>query len=175
MDGFILRYVLVEFIRVFDRAVLYTGSTASALVLQDIPGLLGKGNLKVAYVPFYTVNLSIGKNLYIWMPADLDQLGCEYSHGAVIGRKGLVKLGHVAPDTWGFLDQVHLKTRSSEVKGGLNAADPSANNHDVSKITVCETLTELLNIFVELYYVIHFLSPHKVLCDPIARVPYIPG
>jgi hypothetical protein len=98
MDGFILRYVLVEFIRVFDRAVFYTGGTASALVLQDIPGLLGKCYLEVSYFSFYTVHLGIGKNLYIWMPADLDQLGCEYSHGAVVGGKGLVKLGHVAAD-----------------------------------------------------------------------------
>jgi hypothetical protein len=28
--------------------------------------------------------------------ADLDHLGCEYSSGAVIGGKGLVKLGHMA-------------------------------------------------------------------------------
>jgi hypothetical protein len=82
------------------------------------------------------------------MPADLDQLGCEYSHGAVIGGKGFVKLGHVAPDARRFLDQVNLKTCTSEVKGGLNTADPSANNHDVSKITVSETFTKLLNIFV---------------------------
>ena len=52
--------------------------------------------VKVSCFPFYTFNFSIGEDFYIWMPADLDQLGCEYSHGAVIGRKGLVKLGHMA-------------------------------------------------------------------------------
>jgi hypothetical protein len=30
------------------------------------------------------------------MPADLDQFGRKYSHGAVIGGIGLVELGHMA-------------------------------------------------------------------------------
>ena len=42
------------------------------------------------------VNFGIGQNLDIRMPADLDQFGREYSHGAIIGGIGLVKLGHVA-------------------------------------------------------------------------------
>jgi len=33
MDGFILRYILIELIRVFDRAVLYAGSTTLAFIL----------------------------------------------------------------------------------------------------------------------------------------------
>ena len=140
MDRFILRYVLIKFIRVFDRAVFCTGGTTRALVLQNIPGLFSKRYLKVSYFSLYTVNFSIGENLYIGMPADLDQLGCEYSHGAVIGRKGLVKLGHMAPDARRFLDQVHLKTSSGKIKRGLNAADPSTDHHDVSEVAVSETL-----------------------------------
>ena len=170
MDRFILRYVLIKFIRVFDRAVFCTGGTTRAFVLQNIPGLFSKRYLKVSYFSLYTVNFSIGENLYIGMPADLDQLGCEYSHGAVIGRKGLIKLSHMAPDARCLLDQVHLKTRRSEIKRGLNTADPSPNNHYVSKLTVPETLTKLLNIVFERYDVFHFLSPHQVLCSRTARV-----
>jgi hypothetical protein len=33
MDGFVLRYLLIESVRVFDRAVFDTGCTARALVL----------------------------------------------------------------------------------------------------------------------------------------------
>ena len=147
MDRFILRYVLVEFIRVLDRAVLYAGSATRALLLQNIPGLFCKRYFKVAYVSLYTVNFSIGENFYIRMPADLDQLGCEYSHGAVIGRKGLVELGHMAADARPFFYQVDLKTGGGQIKRGLNTADPRTDNHYVSKITLPETLTKLLNIF----------------------------
>ena len=148
MDRFILRYVLIKFIGVFDRAVLYTGSTTRAFVLQNIPGLFSKRYLKVSYFSLYTVNFSIGENLYIGMPADLDQLGCEYSHGAVIGRKGLVKLGHMAPNARRLLDQVNLKTSSGKIKGGLNSADSSTNNHNIADISACEIFTKLLNIFL---------------------------
>ena len=61
------------------------------------------------------------------MPADLDQFGCEYSHGAVIGGEGLVELGHMAPDARRFLDQIDLKTRSGEIKRGLNTAARGAS------------------------------------------------
>jgi hypothetical protein len=39
MDRFVFRDILVEPVRVFDRAVFDTGRTTGALVLQDIPGL----------------------------------------------------------------------------------------------------------------------------------------
>ena len=96
MDGFIRRYVLIIWIRDQDRAVFYTGCTTRAFVLYNVSGLFSKRYLEVSCFPFYTIRFSIGKDLYIGMPADLDQFGCEYSHGAVIGGIGLVKLGHMA-------------------------------------------------------------------------------
>ena len=78
-----------------DRAVLYTGRTTRAFVLYNVSRLFIQGDLEVSCLPFYTVNFSIGQDLYIGMPADLDQFGREYSHGAVIGGIGLVKLGHL--------------------------------------------------------------------------------
>jgi hypothetical protein len=104
MDGFILRYFLIVLIRILDRAVLHTGSTTRAFVLKNIPGFFNQRYVVVSYLPFYTVNFSIGENLYIGIPADLDQFRREYSHGAVIGRKGLVKLGHMAPNARRFLN-----------------------------------------------------------------------
>lgn len=98
MDGFILRYRLIEVIRVFDRAVFYAGRTARAFALDDISGLFSQGDLKVSCFPSYAVDFSIREDLYVGMPADLDQFGREYSDGAVIRRKGLVKLGHMAAD-----------------------------------------------------------------------------
>ena len=75
MDGLVLRYVLVKLIRVFDRAVLYAGSAARAFLLDNIPGLLQQGYLKVSLFPFYTVNFRVRQDFYVGMPADLDQFG----------------------------------------------------------------------------------------------------
>jgi hypothetical protein len=59
MDGFILRYFLIKLIRVFDRAVFYTGRTTRAFVLYNISGLFDQGYLEVSCFSFYTVNFSI--------------------------------------------------------------------------------------------------------------------
>ena len=75
MDRLILRYFLIKLIRVFDRAVFYTSRTTRAFILTNIPWLFSQGYLKVSRFPLYTVNFSIGEDLYIWVPADLDQLG----------------------------------------------------------------------------------------------------
>jgi hypothetical protein len=138
MDGLVLRYLLIKLVRVFDRAVFDTGRTTRAFVLQNISGFFNQGDLEVPRFPLYPVNFGIGQNLYIGMPADLDQFGREYSNGAVIGGKGLVQLGHMAANGRRLVDQVNLKTRSGEIKRGLNTADPPTDNHDVSKIILCD-------------------------------------
>ena len=134
-------------IRVFDRAVFDTGRTTRAFVLYNISGLFSQGYLEVSCFPLDTVNFSIGQDLYIGMPADLDQFGREYSDGTVIGGKGLVELGHMAANGRSLVDQVNFKTRSGKIKRGLNTADSSTNNHYVSKITVSKTFTKFLNVF----------------------------
>ena len=75
MDSFILRYFLIVLIRVFDRAIFRTGGTTRAFILYNVSGLFNQGYLEVACFSFYTVNFSIGQDLYIGMPADLDQFG----------------------------------------------------------------------------------------------------
>jgi hypothetical protein len=87
----------------------HTGAAAGALVLVDITGLLGHGDLEVAHVPLDTIHFSVGQGLDIVMTAELDHLWCEDSRGAVIGGKGLVQLGHVAADAGPFLHQIDLE------------------------------------------------------------------
>ena len=87
---------MIVWIGDFDRAVLYTGSTTRAVVLYNVSGFFIQGDLEVSCFPFYTDDFGIRQDLYVGMPADLDQFGREYSHGAVIGGIGLVKLGHFA-------------------------------------------------------------------------------
>ena len=98
MDGFIQRYVLIKLIGVLDRTVFYTGSTTPAYIFYNVSWLSNQGYLEISRLAFYAFNFSIGQGLYIDLPADLDQLGREYSHGAVIGGKSLVKLSHLATE-----------------------------------------------------------------------------
>jgi hypothetical protein len=104
VDGFILRYLLIKLIRVFDRAVFDAGRTTRAFAFSNISGFFIQDYFEVPCFSFNTVNFGICQNLYIWMPADLDQFGREYSDGAVIGRKGLVKLGHMPANGRGLVD-----------------------------------------------------------------------
>ena len=75
MNGFIGRYILIIGIRDLDWAVFHTGRTTRASVLDNVSGLLGQSYRKVSRFPCYTFNFSKGENLYVWMPADLDQFG----------------------------------------------------------------------------------------------------
>jgi hypothetical protein len=40
-----------------------------------VAGLFIQGDLEVSCFAFHTLNFSIGQNLYVGMPADLDQFG----------------------------------------------------------------------------------------------------
>ena len=75
MHGLILGYFLIKHIRAFDRAVFDTGGTSRAFFLDNVSGLSGQGDLKVPCLALDTVHFRKGKNLYVWMPADLDQFG----------------------------------------------------------------------------------------------------
>jgi hypothetical protein len=80
MDGLVLGDVLVELVRILDRAVFDAGGAARALLLLDIAGLLQEGDGEVSCRAVNVINLGVGEYLYVRVPADLDQLGCEYSH-----------------------------------------------------------------------------------------------
>jgi hypothetical protein len=88
------------------------------------------------------------------MPSNLDELRGKYSYGAVVGGKGLVELGHMTADGRRLVDKVDFKTRCGKVKRGLNATDPTTDNHDISKITPRETLPKLLNLFFFQFFVL---------------------
>jgi len=73
------------------------------------------------------------------MPVTFDELGGFNAHRAVIGWKGLVELSHLAADGRRVLNQENLVTGIGQIEGGLNAADPSADDHDVPKIAFGRT------------------------------------
>jgi len=138
--GLVLGYVLVELVRIFDRAVFHTYRAARALVFKDVSRFSIEGYLEIAFFPCNALYVSIRQYFYIRMPADLDQFGCEYSHAAVVGRKGLVQLGHVAAYGRRSFDQVDFKPCGAEIECGLDAADPSTYDQDISEVALFEAL-----------------------------------
>ena len=57
MHGLVVGYPLIELIRVFLGAVLHAGSAARALVLDDVTGFLGQGDMEITKVPLDLVHL----------------------------------------------------------------------------------------------------------------------
>jgi hypothetical protein len=158
VDCLIHRYFLIVLVRIYRGAVLDTGRATCALVFTNVPWLLRQGHVEVSNLTFYALNFRIGENLYVWVPADLDQFGCENSHGAVVGRKGLIQLRHVAADARPLFNQIDLEPGRGKIERGLNAADTATDNHYVSVIGVLESLARLFSN--EFFF--HFLSPHRL-------------
>ena len=73
MYSLILRYFLVVLIRVRNRTILNAGAATCAFVFENVTRFFGQFDGKIACFPSNTVNLSVGEDFDIWMPADLDQ------------------------------------------------------------------------------------------------------
>jgi hypothetical protein len=73
MHGLVIRYFLVEWVRILNRAIFYACRTARAFFLDDVSGFLGQGDREIACLSLDTVNFGKCENLYVRVPADLDQ------------------------------------------------------------------------------------------------------
>ena len=75
----------------------------------DVAGLFLQGNREITLLTGYLRQFGEGMQLNVGVPADLDQLRGDNSHGAVVGGKGLVDLRHGAADAGALLHQVDIK------------------------------------------------------------------
>jgi hypothetical protein len=48
VDGFILRYFLIKWVRAFDRAVFYAGRATGAFAFDNISGLLDQRDFEIS-------------------------------------------------------------------------------------------------------------------------------
>jgi hypothetical protein len=64
--------------------------------------------LEAARRAFESGELGVGDDLDVEVAPDLDQLGGQRAHRAVVGGEGLVELRHVAAEGWLLLDQIDL-------------------------------------------------------------------
>jgi hypothetical protein len=90
--------------------------------------VLGNRDLKVTLFAFNALNIGEGDQLYVNVPADLDQFWRDNSHGAVIGGEGFIQLGHNAANGGGSLNEIHVKAGVGKIQRALHPGDPSADH-----------------------------------------------
>ena len=84
---------------------------------------MGKGGCEITSPAVQVGDFRQSDKFNIDVPADLDQFRRNNSHGAVIGGKCLVQLGHHTADGRRSVDKIYIKTRIRKVNGCLHSAD----------------------------------------------------
>ncbi len=101
------------------------------------------------------------------MFGQLNQFGAHHTGGTIIGRKGLVQLGHDAAHIGLLLHQVHLKPGVGGIQGGLDAGDAAADDGD--RADFFRTLIQTSPLFSNQLY-----NPRtKIFSDRIYRMDKI--
>ena len=116
-----------------DGADFQAGPASRALGVIDVAGFLLQGGREMTRFPGNVFKFGQGKKLDIRVPADLDQLGGDNSHGTIIGGKGFVDLRHGAADGRAFFHQVDEIAGIGQIQGGLHPGDTTADHHHRSQ------------------------------------------
>ena len=95
----------------------------------------------------------------------LHELGGLDAHGAVVGGKGLVQLGHVAADGRGRIHQIDLEARGAEIQGGLEAADSASDDHHVAHVAILHLVLERDDFFIAHRYFTFLANSAGCLCS----------
>ena len=92
----------------YHRTVFHTGPAARTKIHFDAAGAFADLDLEIAGVSLNRFQICVSDQFDVQMPADLDQYRGDNSHGAVIGREGLVQLGHDPANGWGLFKKIHV-------------------------------------------------------------------
>ena len=125
-------HVFVEIVTDLLEAKQGALTATGADFFVNIAGLFFDRSHEVARLALQINQLGQGEDFDIRIAARLNQLGCEDAKGTVVGGKGLVQAGHDTADGPGFLNQIHLVAKFSQVKGGLDTGHAAAGHHDGS-------------------------------------------
>ena len=85
------------------RAIFNANAATGAQLHVDASGLFLDSYLEISRASFNRLEIRIGDEFDVQVPADLDQFGGDNSHRAVIRGKRLVQLSHDAADGRRFL------------------------------------------------------------------------
>ena len=110
VNGLALVLTQIKLVRDFFGALLSTNTAPDAFVFINVPGNFQDFDLEISGVATDAFNFGKGDEVNVGVPADLDQLGRDNSHGTLVGRKGLIQLGHDPADARRPFHQVYVKT-----------------------------------------------------------------
>jgi hypothetical protein len=110
VNGFAFVHANIELILHLLGTFLRANAAADAFVFVDVPGRLKDFDLKVAGVSRDTLHFGERDKVDVDVPADLDQLGGDNSHGTLIGGEGFIQLCHDSADAGGLLHKMHVET-----------------------------------------------------------------
>jgi hypothetical protein len=111
------------------RTIFNARAASRAAVFNNAAGAFFDFDFEIAWGSLDRFQISVGDQLDVHVPADLDQFGRDNSHGTVVGGEGLVQLGHDAPDRWRFFEQVDVVSGICQIEGRLHSRDPASDNH----------------------------------------------
>jgi hypothetical protein len=111
---------LVEIGRDLDRANGNTIPATRTTFLFYKARFAMEGDLKAARFSADTGHPGPGEHLDIGVAGHLDQFGGNHAGGAVIGRKGLVQLGHDPADADVLIHQEDFEASIGQIQGGLH-------------------------------------------------------
>jgi hypothetical protein len=115
---------------IHHRAVFNANAATGAQLHVDAPSPFPYLYLKISGASLYRLKIRVSDELDIQVPADLDQFGRDNSHGAVIGGKRLVQLGHDPADGRGFFKKIDVISGIRQIKGRLHPCDASTHNEN---------------------------------------------
>ena len=113
-------------------AFVRADTACDAFVFYDKPGMFQDLHREMARFPVDRFDFTQCDDLYIQMPADLDQFGRDNSHGTVVCGEGLVQLGHHAADGGRFFKKVYVIPRVCQIQCGLHAGNSATDNQNRS-------------------------------------------
>jgi hypothetical protein len=111
------------------RTVLSTESAGGTGIGIDIARPQINRGGEISWGSIQCQQIGIGEHFNIGRPTGLYQFWCQDSERTVIGRKGLVKLGHNPANRRRLFHQVDVKTKLSQIKRGLNPGNTAAKDH----------------------------------------------
>jgi hypothetical protein len=111
-----------------DRAVLDTAAASGTQIHVDTARTLFYRHLEIPRRPLNGLKVRIGDQLYVEVPADLDQFWRDNSHGTVIGREGLVQLGHCPAYGGRRFQEIYVIAGIGQIKGRLHPCDTTSHN-----------------------------------------------
>jgi hypothetical protein len=88
------------------RTIFNARAASRAAVFNNAAGAFFDFDFEIAWGSLDRFQISVGEQLDIDVPADLDQFGRDNSHRAVVGRERLVEFTHDPADCGRLFDEM---------------------------------------------------------------------